>query len=101
MSTPVVLAVTLIARPGEEDAMRDVLLRLAEHSRTEEGCVAYIPHVDPDDAARFVLYEHWADQGSFEGHRATDVFRRWAGVELKDALLRSEPQRLQPLESGG
>lgn len=95
---PIVIAVRFLVQEGAGDAFRDVLLRLTEHSRAEDGCIAYLPFRDPADPAVFFLLEHWANREALDRHRGTPFFAKWAGIELRKALVRSEPLFLEPLE---
>lgn len=60
-STHRLLAVTWIAKPGAEDRVKDILMRLAVETRHEPGCVNYIVHQAVDNPAHFLLYEVYRD----------------------------------------
>lgn len=93
-----VIAVRFRAKSGQEAALRTALLELAAHSRGEDGCLAYLPAVSPEDPATFFLYEHWRDAHALQAHRETDVFERLAVGKLRSALESSDPLTLEPLE---
>jgi autoinducer 2-degrading protein len=67
----VVLAVTWVAREGENYAVAELLRRLAPLSRAEPGCLQYDVHRDPDDPNRFFLFERYADDEALEAHMAS------------------------------
>jgi quinol monooxygenase YgiN len=86
----VVLAVRLRARAGSEEAVWEVLGRLAEASRAEPGCVRYDPCRSTDDPAAFFLYERYVDRAALDTHWATDHFRKLAQGELTPLLEERE-----------
>jgi quinol monooxygenase YgiN len=59
------------ARPGKEEEVRKVLKGLVEPTRKEEGCVAYLLHVNNDEQGHFVFYEIWKSKAHLEAHLAT------------------------------
>jgi autoinducer 2-degrading protein len=69
------LAVTWVARAGEEERVAQHLLELARHARQEPGCELYEPCRDPDDPARFLIYERFVDEAAFEAHVAAEHTR--------------------------
>ena len=73
-----VLVVHMKAKEGEEQRAAQVALELAEASRGEPGCEAYVPCRDPDDQRAFLFYEQYRDRAAFEEHGATEHFQRLA-----------------------
>jgi len=70
------LAVTWEARPGEADAIADILRRMASTVRSKEpGVLRFEPHRSPSNDHVFFLYELFADQAAFEAHQQTDHFK--------------------------
>ena len=80
------VAVTWIAKPGEEDAVAAALEALVEPSRAEEGVIVYIPNRDPEDATKFFIYEQYVDEAAFRAHVASDHFQRWVTGVIAPAL---------------
>lgn len=70
-TTPVVLFVSFLALPGQEEALRRKLLWLAQHSLAEPGCQRYDVHQDLDAPDRIWLYEQWAGPIELEQHDQT------------------------------
>lgn len=60
-----------VARPGQEEVLRDALIRLTGQSREEVGCLEYTLLEDPDDPARLSIYERWADRAAIDAHDRT------------------------------
>lgn len=58
----------LIARAGQETALRQALLDVADASRRETGCINYDLHVDRDDPGRFLIYENWISEAALDAH---------------------------------
>lgn len=58
----------LIAKAGQEVALRDALVAVSEASRREPGCINYDLHVDRDDPGRFLIYENWVSEAALDAH---------------------------------
>jgi quinol monooxygenase YgiN len=55
----VVLAVTWMAKTGQEAEVAGVLSKLTEESRKEPGCVTYQVHRHKTEPRRFFIYEQY------------------------------------------
>ena len=77
-----VLVVRMKAQEGNEERALEIAHELAEASRTEPGCEAYVPCRDPEDPRAFLFYEQYRDKAAFEEHGATEHFQRLALGEL-------------------
>jgi quinol monooxygenase YgiN len=77
-----VLVVRMKAQEGSEGRALEVMRELAEASRQEPGCEAYVPCQDPDDPRSFIFFERYRDKAAFEEHGATEHFQRLALGEL-------------------
>jgi quinol monooxygenase YgiN len=73
-----VLVVRMKAKEGEEERAVQVTRELAEASRGEPGCEAYVPCRDPEDQRSFLFYEQYRDRAAFEEHGASEHFQRLA-----------------------
>ena len=69
-----VLAVTWIAKPGNEEAVHDILQQMGEASRQEAGVVNDTTHVEPQNPREFFIYEKYHDIGGLEAHQNTAHF---------------------------
>ena len=58
----------LTARPDTVDALKVILLRIAQHSRAEEGCNSYQVLQDLADPCNFTLVEDWASPAALAHH---------------------------------
>jgi quinol monooxygenase YgiN len=88
---------TLIARPGQTEALQAVLGRLVTETRKESGCIAYDLCQREDNAEHFVMLEQWADATALKAHFGTPHMQAALGA-AKD-LLASPPDivRYRPL----
>lgn len=55
----------------------EAVRRLAVASRTEPGCVSFIPHELAGDSGMVVIYEQYRDEAALEAHRASPHFREY------------------------
>jgi len=81
-----VLVVRMKAKEGEEDRAVELARELAEASREEPGCEAYVPCRDPEDARTFLFYEQYRDKAAFEEHGASEHFQRLAAGALFELM---------------
>ncbi|MBL8673754.1 MAG: antibiotic biosynthesis monooxygenase [Rhodospirillales bacterium] len=93
----VALAVTWEARPGEADAVADVLRRMAEAVRAEPGTLLFRPHRSPDNDHVFFLYELFVDERAFAAHQDTAHFKALVLGEGVPRLARRERLPFAPL----
>jgi quinol monooxygenase YgiN len=77
-----VLIVRLTARVGEEERVAQVISELAEATRDEPGCEAYVPCRETEDPRCFAIFERYRDPAAFEQHGKTEHFQRLAVGEL-------------------
>jgi quinol monooxygenase YgiN len=77
-----VLVVRMRAKEGEEARALELMGELADATRQEPGCEAYVPCRDPEDRRSFLFYEQYRDKAAFEEHGASEHFQRLAAGEL-------------------
>ncbi|MCU0708950.1 MAG: antibiotic biosynthesis monooxygenase [Pirellula sp.] len=58
----------LHAKPGKEEALRQVLESFIAPTRLEEGCIRYDLFRDLDHPGRFTFIEEWASREALERH---------------------------------
>jgi quinol monooxygenase YgiN len=93
----VVLAVTWIAKVGQEAEVVNIFSKLTEASRQEPGCVTYQVHRHKTEPRRFFIYEQYKDDAALEAHRATAHFLQYARKELPRIADRVEGVVYEPL----
>jgi len=81
----------MYARPGKEEALREVLRGLIGPTKKEAGCVQYDLHVDNDDPKHFLFYENWTSRALLDAHLASPHLQ--AFIARQDELL-TAPARL-------
>ena len=81
------VAVTWLAKEGEEDQVGQILAEVAALSREEPGCRMFIGHRSMDDPREFFLYEQYDDEAAFIAHRKTEHFKQ---LILGEAVPRLE-----------
>lgn len=65
------------ARPGKEQALRDITLPLVPLVRAEDGNLLYVLHEDRAAPGHFIFYEIFATQAKFDAHNATPHVQAW------------------------
>jgi quinol monooxygenase YgiN len=58
----------LTARPETVDALKAVLLRVAQHSRAEQGCISYQVLQDPAAPCNLTVLEDWVSEAAMDFH---------------------------------
>ena len=84
------LAVSWEAKPGEADAVADVLRRMAVAVRSEPGTLMFRPHRSAANDHLFFLYELFADEAGFAAHQETPHFKSLILGEALPKLARRE-----------
>jgi len=79
---------TLRAKPGREEALREILEGLIAPTRKEAGCLAYRLVENREDPAQFTFIEEWTDEAALEAHFKTEHLVR--GRERMADLLAVE-----------
>jgi quinol monooxygenase YgiN len=62
----------IVAKPGSESAVREILTNVAEKSRTTEpGCKSYTLLEVEKSPGRFLTFEVWTDRAALDAHMVT------------------------------
>lgn len=93
----VVLAVTWVAKVGQEAAVEEVLAKLTAEARKEPGCAMFQVHRHRTEPRRFFIYEQYKDDAALEAHRNTPHFLQYARKDLPKIADRVEGQLYDPL----
>ncbi|MFE3526516.1 putative quinol monooxygenase [Streptomyces sp. NPDC059161] len=94
MSNTLTLIASFVARPGQEERLRDELNMMIAPSVAEEGCLGYQPFTDPNRPERMIILEEWVDSEALDYHFTLPHFQHVAKV-LEEIL--AEPFTLQKL----
>ena len=92
MDRRVSVVVKVTARPDKESEMRAVVLKLAQHSRAEDGCIRYDVLQNTAEPHVFVLVEEWASNADLAAHNLTP--------HVHDAIMKATPLAAAPLDVG-
>jgi autoinducer 2-degrading protein len=93
----VVLAVTWMAKVGQEAEVAALFEKLTEQSRKEPGCAMYQVHRHKIEPRRFFIYEQYKDDAALEAHRGAPHFLQHARKDLPKIADRVEGHLLEPL----
>ena len=85
--------------PGMETAFRQELLRVAEASRAEPGCLAIHVFESLREPFVFAIHSQWADEAAFELHSQLPHTVRF--LRAAEKLLNHPVQGLRSGEIGG
>ncbi len=88
----VVLAVTWVAKVGQEAEVAEVLAKLTAEARKEPGCAMFQVHRHRTEPRRFFIYEQYKDDAALEAHRNTPHFLQYGRKDLPKFADRIEGQ---------
>ena len=98
MTTHVKIVANLLAKPGKERELEELLATMTTPSRDEPGNLRYDIWQDQADRTRFVLDELYADSDALAKHRASPHFQAYL-AKIGDIAERSALV-LDPLSIG-
>ena len=78
----------IVAKPGMEKELRDLLVPFAESSRKEPGCEVYTLLEVQTEPGRFLTFERWVDKAALEVHMTTP--------QIKEIVPKLEPVLAKP-----
>lgn len=83
MATQTVRVVArILARPGQAEALRAILLELVEATREESGCISYRLLQNRADPADFTFMEEWDSDEAIDAHLSS--------THLQDAITKAQ-----------
>lgn len=85
----IIVTGSVIAKPGDEEAVLALSLEHVQRSRTEPGCLAHNVSVDQENTSRFVFVEEWADMPALMAHFQLEASQHF--VRDLRALLAEPP----------
>ena len=85
----IILTAMLKAKPGQEEAVKAILLGMVEPTRKEPGCLCYNLHQSKSDKTQFLFYEQWASKEALDAHGKTPHMKVLGG-KLKDKTEKGE-----------
>ena len=79
------------ARPGEADAVADIVREFLPQAQHEAGVHAFRIHRSTSDPAKFFFYEVFRDEAAFADHQQTDHFKSLIVGKALPKLANREP----------
>lgn len=70
-----VVAINIVAKEGEADAVADILQALIAPTMAEEGVKFFMPYRSPTDTNAFFVYELYVDAAGWDAHNASEHFQ--------------------------
>ena len=92
MDEPMIVISHIRARKGYEAIVQDLLVKLLEPTRAEDGCLAYTLHLSQTDPKLFMLFQSWASEAHLDRHGLTAHaagFRRVAPTVLDGPIAQT------------
>jgi quinol monooxygenase YgiN len=77
-----VVAIELVANPGEEDAVAKGLQTMVAPTMAEPGVKLFLPYRSPTDPASFFIFELYRDEAGWAAHQQTDHFKTFVATML-------------------
>jgi quinol monooxygenase YgiN len=68
----IVVVGAFTAKPGQEEAARQIFETLLAPTHGEPGCILYALHQGADDPARLAFIERWASREELDAHLKSD-----------------------------
>jgi len=93
----IVLAVTWMAKDGQDNEMARIFTALEAEARKEPGCLMFVVHRHRTDHRRFFVYEQYKDDAAMETHRGSPHFQKYVVQELPKFGARVEGELFKPL----
>jgi quinol monooxygenase YgiN len=89
--------VRMTFRPDDREEIATILRELAAASRTEPGCISYIPHRAESDPDTVVIYEQFRDTAALDAHRSAPHFALYAVGGLYKRMTTRSVEMLEAL----
>ena len=70
-----VVAIRIVAKDGEADAVAEILEKLVVPSMAEAGMKFFMPYRSPTDPSSFFVYELYANEPAWEAHNNSAHFK--------------------------
>ena len=85
-------------KAGKGDEVASVLALHRSATVAEPGCRAFVVNRSLDDGDRFVLYEQYDDEASFQAHRETSHFKTYIEGRVVPLLAERSWERFSIVE---
>lgn len=98
MSQRAKIVAILTAKPGQAQALEDLLCDMVQPSRAEPGNLRWDIWVDAGVQGRFILDELYRDAEALDAHRNSEHFKHYRSVV--STLAEREAYVVRPLDIG-
>ena len=78
------------ARPGETDALVDIIRRFLPQAQREPGVKAFQIHQSTSEPEKFFFYEVFKDEAAFAEHQQSEHFKTLIAVQALPKLAKRE-----------
>ena len=78
------------AKPGETDALVDIIRRFLPQAQREPGVMAFQIHQSLTEPDKFFFYEVFKDEAAFAAHQQTDHFKTLIAGQAVPKLAKRE-----------
>ena len=92
-----VVAITIEAKPGEDERIAGVLKKLVQPTNAEPGVKLFLPYRSPTNSHLFFIFELYVDEAAWGAHQATEHFKE-AVAELVAHTARRERTPFLPYD---
>ena len=96
LSEGFVVAIMLEAKPGEEDALAEIVRGTAAAAMTEPLVKLFLAHRSPTNKALFFIFELYVNETGWAAHQETEYFKM-AIKEILPRVIRRERIPFIPL----
>ena len=86
-----VVAIEIVAKAGEEDAVAGALQALVAPTMAEPGVKLFLPYRSPTDPASFFIFELYRNEAGWTAHQQTDHFKSFVETMLPRLARRQRP----------
>ena len=77
-----VVAIEIVAKAGEEDAVAGALAALIAPTMAEPGVKLFLPYRSPTDPAAFFIFELYRNEAGWAEHQKTEHFKAFVATML-------------------
>lgn len=95
-----VVAIEIVAKAGEEDAVAGALEALIAPTMAEPGVKLFLPYRSPTNPAAFFIFELYRNEAGWAAHQQTTHFKAFADTMLP-RLAKRERVPYVPFASNG
>ena len=87
--TEIAVVATFVAKPGNEDKLKEALQGIVTPTLKEPGALQYDLHRDIKEPRRFVFFERWLSEAALAQHNQTSHIQA-LGKTLPDLIEHGE-----------